>query len=280
MGGALKPTDAGEAIIAALMARRSIPDRVMIVAAHPDDETLGVGAQLCRFRDALIVHVTDGAPRNGRDAIRHGFANAADYATARRAELTNALLAGDASGARTVGLGIPDQEACRDLADLTRRIVELLDSERPRAVITHAYEGGHPDHDAVAFAVHAACRLAPRESTPAILEMALYHHGRIGLVRGDFLPADRPATVISLDQAETRRKQDMFDCFTTQRWLLAEFPLESERLRPAPNYDFRAAPHRGTLHYMTLGWCMTGVKWRRAAAAALSELDLADRPCL
>ena len=25
-----------------------------------------------------------------------------------------------------------------------------------RVVVTHAYEGGHPDHDAVAFAVHAA----------------------------------------------------------------------------------------------------------------------------
>ena len=38
----------------------------MIVVAHPDDETIGMGAQLCRFRDALLVQVTDGAPRDGR----------------------------------------------------------------------------------------------------------------------------------------------------------------------------------------------------------------------
>ena len=276
----LEPADAGERIIAALTARRPIADRVMIVAAHPDDETLGVGAQLCRFQDALILHVTDGAPRNGRDAARYGFANTADYAAARHAELANALRAGEAIGARTLGLGIPDQEACRDLADLTRRIAELLVSEKPRAVITHAYEGGHPDHDAAAFAVHAACWLVAAGSPPAIIEMALYHRGRNGVVRGDFLPADRPATVIPLDEVEVSRKRRMFDCFTTQRWLLAEFPLDRERLRPAPDYDFRASPHPGMLHYRTLRWSITGVKWRRAALAALNELGLAHLSCL
>jgi len=38
-------------------------------------------------------------------------------------------------------------------------IRELLLQEKPGAVIAHAYEGGHPDHDAAAIAVHYACRL-------------------------------------------------------------------------------------------------------------------------
>ena len=56
----------------------------MIVVAHPDDETIGLGAQLGRFEDALLVHLTDGAPRDGEDARNYGFASVADYAAARR----------------------------------------------------------------------------------------------------------------------------------------------------------------------------------------------------
>lgn len=68
--------------------------RVAVVGAHPDDETIGAGAQLARLRRLTLVHVTDGAPRNGRDAAAAGFADPRAYAEARRAELDAALAAG------------------------------------------------------------------------------------------------------------------------------------------------------------------------------------------
>ena len=43
-------------------------ERAMVIVAHPDDETIGAGARLGGFREALVVHVTDGAPRSGEDA--------------------------------------------------------------------------------------------------------------------------------------------------------------------------------------------------------------------
>jgi LmbE family N-acetylglucosaminyl deacetylase len=268
------------AIIAALLARRPIVERVMVVVAHPDDETIGIGAQLCRFQDLLIVHTTDGAPRDMRDAARYGFARREDYAAARRAELSDALIESGAAHARTLAFDIPDQEACRDLVGLTGRIADLLVSEQPAAVFTHAYEGGHPDHDACAFAVHAASKLVPKASAPAIIEMALYHRCDSELVSGDFLPAEQPVTVLALDSDDVSRKQRMIDAFATQRWLLSSFPLDCERLRVAPEYDFRQAPHPGVLHYETLGWEITGAGWREHAAIALGQLGLADLPCL
>ena len=119
------------------------------------------------------MHVTDGAPRDGHDARNYGFATVADYAAARRRELDAALRAGDAARLRRLGLGIPDKEASQDLAGLARRIAETLRVEQPVVVFTHAYEGGHPDHDAAAFAVYAACRLV--DAPPAIVEMPFYH---------------------------------------------------------------------------------------------------------
>ena len=267
---------AGEEILARLAARQRVGDRVVVVAAHPDDETIGLGAQLQRLDDALLVHVTDGAPRDGHDAAAYGFATLADYEAARRRELAAALTKGGADHLRTLSLGIVDQEAMHHLPSLARQLRKLFLQERPQAVVTHAYEGGHPDHDAAAFAVHMACRLMAKP--PAILEMALYHRREGRLVSGEFLPstAQESRTAIELNEEEIRRKQRMIDCFTTQRWLLTQLDSAAERLRIAPGYDFRTAPHPGELHYETLGWGITGVDWRRNAAAALAELGLAE----
>src|SRR5947208_1422367 len=90
-GYGARMTKRADAILEILAGSRILEPRVMIVVAHPDDETIGMGAQLCRFHDALLIHVTDGAPRDGRDAAAHGFRNIGDYALARRAELRDAL---------------------------------------------------------------------------------------------------------------------------------------------------------------------------------------------
>ena len=69
----------------------------------------------------------------------------------------------------------------------------------------------------------------------------------------------------------------MIDCFATQRWLLDQFDLATERFRIAPAYDFREPPHPGDLHYETLGWGIAGQDWQREAAGALARLGLDTR---
>jgi LmbE family N-acetylglucosaminyl deacetylase len=298
--------NAGAAILARLAAGDPVAERAMIVVAHPDDETIGIGARLCRFTDALLVHVTDGAPRDGEDARNCGFASVADYAAARQAELAAALRTGCAARLRRLALDIPDKQAWQDLAGLARRLAELLRAEQPAVIFTHAYEGGHPDHDSAAFAIHAACSLC--EAPPAIIEMPFYHRNGGRLVTGEFLPDPLPrsrrspaaappptghatggprlspgprlpsALEIPLSPEDRERKRRMIDCFATQRWLLDRFDLSIERFRLAPDHDFGEPPHHGELHYETLGWGIAGAEWRHEAADALARLGLAPLP--
>ncbi len=237
-----------------------------LVAAHPDDETIGAGASLRLFDDLLLIHVTDGAPADLGDARRAGFGTLAAYAAARRAELAAALHAGQAHP-RTLALDLPDQGASADMTQLAQRLAAAFAAHGTQIVITHPYEGGHPDHDATALGVHRAVRGTPI----AILEMASYHAGKGGsLVTGQFLPGGGDPVQIVLAPQEQALKRAMMACFATQRATLAAFGTEREAFRIAPAYDFTQPPHPGELNYERHDWGMTGAAWRRLAASALA----------
>src|SRR5438045_3981695 len=92
---------------------------VIVVAAHPDDETIGVGGLLPRLHNPVVVHVTDGAPRNPADARAAGCPTREDYARLRREELLAALEIAGIPPEKTRTLNIVDQEASVEMAYLT-----------------------------------------------------------------------------------------------------------------------------------------------------------------
>ncbi len=253
------------------------PPRTLVVAAHPDDEVIGIGGQLVRLSSHVhVLHVTDGAPRDMHDAHAHGFATRHAYADARRRELLGALAEAGIGPERTFVFGLADQEAAQDLVTVARRLAELLSWLRPECVVSPACEGGHPDHDAAAFAAWAARALLRQagQLAPAGVEFPLYHWGPEGMVTGRFLPGGPPALLVQLSPEGCALKKRMVARFATQQEVLSPFCLDAERFRPAPERDFRLPPHAGPLHYERFPWGWTGLRWREQAAQALLELEL------
>lgn len=130
--------------------------RLIVVAPHPDDETLGLGgtcAQLVAAGvDVHVVSVSDGgdarAGATPLDRLR--------LETTRKHELRRA---GDLLGVHApVALGLPDGQ----LADQEDRLAELLAqilADGPAGTWCAAtWRGdGHPDHEAVGRAAATAC---------------------------------------------------------------------------------------------------------------------------
>ncbi|MBV9108689.1 MAG: PIG-L family deacetylase [Gemmatimonadetes bacterium] len=180
---------------------------VLIVAAHPDDETIGAGGVMPHLPIAAVVHMTDGAPADRRWWGDPSLASREVYAGVRRAELGCALALAGLGADRVRSLGREDQRASLDMAALVEDLAWLIHELRPGVILTHPYEGGHPDHDATAFAVHAAREMV--EDPPIIVEFTAYHASSGGMATGDFLPcgdgepSGRPSLAPAAEAAAT-----------------------------------------------------------------------------
>lgn len=246
----------------------------LLVVAHSDDETTGASKLLAdQAGELLILHATDSAPMNLDYARRAGYESRDEYRTARRGELltATALANINASQCLETTLPIADLDAARNIRAIASAIAVVF-GEHPGidCLYTHAYEGGHPDHDAVALAARLAVDASHRPVS--LFEFPEYHAASGSLTLGALIPRpDVEGTQFTLTPAEQGRKKQMLACFVSQRRMLDNFPVETEWLRRAPRYDFSAPPHPGTLYYETrpMGW--TGERWRRLACEALKQ---------
>lgn len=245
---------------------------VAVVEAHPDDETVGCGALLAQLEGVKLVVVTDGAPRNLIDAVRYGFPDAASYRERRKVELASSLAVANIPVSNIITFDIPDQEACRRMAITARRLAQVFSAHQTSIVLTHAFEGGHPDHDAVAFSVHAARRLL-NGSAPAIVEMPFYHLGDSGMCVQRFCDG-RDGLVRFLNNEEQGRKRRMLNCYSTQEQILAPFAIDAERFRCAVEYDFETPPNGGRILYALHDWGLRPSEWPSLAREGRRQLGI------
>ena len=265
--------DGAESIPKATLDTRG-PGLRVVLAAHPDDETIGLGIHLSEWGDqTLVVHLTDGSPRQLADARSAGFTCAQDYALARRMEALAALRLAGIKPRRICRFGYTDQELTHNLSRVVSRLVTLFETLEPASVLVHPYEGGHPDHDAASFAAASAVKLA--STKPVLLEFTSYFARNRRMVTSQFIP--RPGIAVwdrTLTLEERQLKQKMLDAFGTQKGSLSNFAAEQEHIRIAPEYDYTLPANDGELLYELNGFDLTGAHWLKLARQAAEELGI------
>lgn len=221
--------------------------RIAVIVAHPDDETIGCGALLARLPEINVIVVTDGAPRDLINARRAGFRTAQAYAQARAGELRAALAIAGIREEQLLMMGVADGEVWRAQISVTHRLAAFFAQRNIETVLTHAFEGGHSDHDGVAYCVHMAAGLLLGRA-PAIIEMPFYHQSPAGPKFQTFCDGE-DGVVARLLPVEAAKKRAMFEVFKTQPYVLNRFDPGVERFRLAKAYDFRSQPNSGVLRY-------------------------------
>ncbi len=253
---------------------RAIHAPVAVVVAHPDDETLGVGTRLACLRRMILIHLTDGAPRapGDRDA---GDPAPGDIAAQRMRETDAALQVLDAKPEHRIAYGHPDQESIRHLPEIVAALRRDLDGAA--FVLTHAYEHGHPDHDTASLAVYLACASAgARRKRATVIEFPSYHLGAHGARFGAFWhDPERREWIATLGVRERARKAEALECFASQRDMLRNFPLDTERFRRAPDYDFSAPAPPPAAWYDAQDWPIDSRAWPHIARQNLTQAGLA-----
>jgi LmbE family N-acetylglucosaminyl deacetylase len=249
--------------------------RTMVLVAHPDDESVGCGVLLQRIREPIVVFATDGAPRDDSFWREHG--SRLRYARVRQEEAHAALapvgvsevvFLAEQAGARELFV---DQELYEAVPEAEKLLSDLVARYRPEAILTLAYEGGHPDHDVCSF---LAAVLARRHALP-VWELPLYHRLHSGKpVFQQFLAApdaedphlpksDRygaPETRLEITPEELEIKRQMLAAYPSQHPFLFEFDPTIECFRRQVAYDYSQPPHAGTLNYEAWRWPVTGNK--------------------
>jgi len=223
------------------------------MVAHPDDEAVGCAGLLQRMDDPIVVFATDGAPRSDYFWKQYGSREA--YARVRAVEAERALSAIGVSHLHFLSDDSPcaDQELYLNLTPTYDQVRQVIEAELPQCILTHAYEGGHPDHDACAFlAVHAG-----NQYGLPVWEMPLYHRATGEVARQAFIDSTGQHA-IELTREELSRKHQMYATYVSQAAVLADFTAAVERFRPMRNYNFARAPHPGILNYEAWQWPITG----------------------
>ncbi|GIE89903.1 PIG-L deacetylase family protein [Actinoplanes regularis] len=146
-------------------------DRVLVVAPHPDDETIGPGGTLARLAAIGVeVHVLCVTVRRG------AMYGSESDPFIREQELAKACAA---LGVRNQAIAWIDETGRMDISTRQRELVDLIERHEeaslaavdPVALIIPAAGGYHQDHQAVFRAGFAAARVHPAglKPTPRIV---------------------------------------------------------------------------------------------------------------
>lgn len=161
-------------------------ERILVVAAHADDETLGAGGSIARWsaegQQVVVAFLTDGVSARGATG-------GAEAASVRHAA---AVRAGELLGVQTLRFAdLPDNELDQvPMLRLAQHVEALVEEFEPELVLTHHPGDLNVDHRMAAEAVATACRPQPGHPVRCIwsFEVPSSTEWRLPTATAAFLP--------------------------------------------------------------------------------------------
>jgi LmbE family N-acetylglucosaminyl deacetylase len=176
----------------------------LVLAPHPDDETLGAGATIARKRAAgaavRIVVVADGRHANPSEVI--------DEAQLARIRQDEAIAACGALGVESDHVrfaGFEDGTLDVQVEAVAAVVRDELCANRPEEVLVPSAIDGHPDHRALRAALRVA--LASGDAAPVVLEYPVWFWDAKAWLDRDARPAHKLAQLLWRPLAATLRLQ-------------------------------------------------------------------------
>jgi LmbE family N-acetylglucosaminyl deacetylase len=197
------------------------PDaRLMVLAPHPDDESLAAGGLIQRALErgaaVSVVFATDGENNPWPQRVLEGRVwigprNRLAWGARRRGEADAALRALGAEDVRVHRLGWPDGSVTWKLLDDTHAMLStlraLLERERPTVLVLPDLVDRHPDHSAIHVLVEMVFQSMPGVLKPACLGYLLHGRSQRGIPR---------RAVFTLDAEEQQRKREAIEAHASQ----------------------------------------------------------------
>src|SRR5438309_1986177 len=189
---------------------------LLVVMAHPDDESMGTGGLILRHtRAGIATHLICATYGEAGWMGKPPGAKKEDLAEIRAKELEEAAAALALSGVELWDYpdgGVPQS----DQQQITQRIWEEISKLRPRVVVGWGPDGayGHPDHIAMGACTDTAVAAMTEGERPALYHVAVdesladFYREAMRIGGGDHAlplqPQDKVDVVFELDAAEQR----------------------------------------------------------------------------
>lgn len=177
----------------------AVRGRALVLAPHPDDETIGPGGVICQHADAgdevhtvFLTAGTSGDPTGTRDKE--------EYAALRQQEARNAA---DVLGIRELEFwGFPDNYMVTesDVEGVVARVVDAIERFKPEVVYAPHEGDQHSDHFAAAIVVRRA--LARLQNPPQAFGFEVW--------------SACPAAFVVDISAQYERKMQALKCYPSQ----------------------------------------------------------------
>jgi len=141
--------------------------KVLVVAAHPDDEVYGMGGTIAKLssegHEVHVLIVTDGSATQ--------YKNHPDLDQIIANKKTEIKKANRVLGTKKVHFGnLPDMRLDSiDHVEINKVIEEAVNNIKPKVVYTHFYGDVNLDHQRVYESTLVACRPAPNQAVKEIL---------------------------------------------------------------------------------------------------------------